>query len=86
MAELARQKRVRAGHRSSSTKIMGQVEPCLSESPPDASKLTQLKWSLEDKLQSLSTLDDEILGLTPEDSIEAVIVHVDRTYMKRSLG
>ena len=77
MAELARQKRVRAGHRSSSTKIMGQVEPCLSESPPDASKLTRLKRSLEDKLQSLSTLDDEILGLTPEDSIEAEIVQAD---------
>ena len=77
MAELARQKRVRAGHRSSATKIMGQVEPCLSESPPDASKLTRLKRSLEDKLQSLITLDDEILVLTPEDSIEAEIVQAD---------
>ena len=42
----------------------------LSADPLDVSKIYQLKRSLEDKLQSLSDLDQGILDLTPEDSIE----------------
>ena len=56
---------------------MGQVGPTLAADPLDVSKINQLKRSLEDKLKSLSDLDEGILDLTPEDSIEAEIVHAD---------
>ena len=75
--QLARKKRVRGGHRSSTTRILGQVQPSITSEPLDVSKITQLKRSLEGKLQSLSTLDDEILALTPEEAIEDEIVQAD---------
>ena len=75
--QLARKKRLRAGHRASTTRILGQVEPSILADPLIVSKITQLKRSLEDKLQSLSNLDQGILELTPEDSIEAEIVQAD---------
>ena len=77
MAELTRKKKVRAGHRASTTNILGQVDPSLAATPLDVSKITQLKRSLENKLQSLSTLDDEILAVTPEEAIEDEIVQAD---------
>ena len=75
--QLARKKRLRAGHRASTTRILGQVEPAIAADPLDVSKINQLKRSLEDKLQSLSDLDQGILELTPEDSIETEIVQAD---------
>ena len=56
---------------------MGQVEPSITADPLDVSKINQLKRSLEDKLQSLSDLDQGILDLTPEDSIEDEIIQAD---------
>ena len=75
--QLARKKRLRAGHRASTTRILGQVEPAIAADRLDVSKINQLKRSLEDKLQSLSDLDQGILELTPEDSIETEIVQAD---------
>lgn len=74
--QLAKKTRVHRGHRSSTTRILGQVQPSITSEPLDVSKVTQLKRSLEGKLQSLSTLDDEILALTPE-AIEDEIVQAD---------
>ena len=79
MAELARKRRVRAGQRASVTRILGLIEPCLAAVPVDVSKITQYKRSLEGKLQALTTLDEDILGLTDEDAIEAEIVQADET-------
>ena len=75
--ELARKKRLRAGHRASTTRILGQVQPSIADDPLDVPKITQLKRSLEDKLVSLSGLDERILELTPEDAIETEIVQAD---------
>ena len=77
--QLARKKSLRAGHRASTARILGQVEPAIAADPLDVSKINQLKRSLEDKLrmQSLSDLDQGILELTPEDSIETEIVQAD---------
>ena len=77
MAELARKKKIRAGHRASTTRILGQIDPCLAAVPFEASKVTQCKRSLESKLQALTTLDDEILDLTDDDGVEAEIVQAD---------
>ena len=52
---------------------MGQIDHSVTGDPLDISKITQwLKRSLEDKPQSLNTLDDEIL--TPEEAVEDEIV------------
>ena len=75
--ELARKKRIRAGHRASTTRILGQVQPSIASDPRDVSKIKQLKRSLKDKLQSLSDLDQGILELTPEEAIETEIVQAD---------
>ena len=75
--QLARQKKLRGGHRASSIRILGQVGPAIAADPLDVSKINQLKRSLEDKLRSLSDLDQSILDLTPEDSLEDEIVQAD---------
>ena len=56
---------------------MGQIKHAIASEPLDVSKITQLKRSLEDKLQFLSTLDGKILTLTPEEVIEGEIVQAD---------
>ena len=80
--ELARKRKVRGGHRGSTTRILGQVEHAIAGIPPDVPKITQLKRSLEEKLQSLSTLDDEILELVPVDTIDDEILQADETKEK----
>ncbi len=56
---------------------MGQIQSAISSEPLDVPKITQLKRSLGDKLQSLSTLDEEILLLTPVEAVENEIVQAD---------
>ncbi len=75
--ELVRKKRLRAGHRASTTRILGQVQPAITAEPLDVSKINQLKRSLEDKLRTLSVLDEEILGLMGEEAIEEEIGQAD---------
>ncbi len=75
--ELAAKKALRRGHRSSTTRTLGQVDVAISSKPLDISKISQLKRSLEDKLRCLSTLDEEILLLTPEDTIEEEVITAD---------
>ena len=80
--QLTRKRRLRASqHRASTTRILGQVEPTIIADPLDVSKINELKRSLEDKLRSLSDLDQAILDFTPhpEDSIETEIVQADET-------
>ena len=76
-AEQLARKKLQAGYIGATTRILGQVGPALAADPLDVSKINQLKRSLEDNLKSLSDLDEGILDLTPEDSIEAEIVHAD---------
>ena len=85
---LARKKRLRAGHRASTTRILGQVQPAITAESLDVSKISQLKRSLEDKLQTLSVLDQEILELTAEEAIEEEIIQTneirERVYAAQS--
>ena len=53
-ATLTRKKNVRAGHRASTTRLLGRVDPALAVTPPDLDRLSQLKQSLEDKLGTLA--------------------------------
>ena len=94
MAEgLARKKRIRAGHKASATKTIGKVEELLSSGDAvDNSKFSQLKLSLEEKLETVKRLDIEILDLIEDakvveeieqadsfkDSIFAAIVRIEK--------
>ena len=78
MAEgLARKKRIRAGHKASATRMLNQIDGLLAEEAPDVSKLSQLKLSLQEKLETLKLLDGEILELIEEDSLATEIEAAD---------
>ena len=74
---LARRKRIRAGHRASVTRILGQITPALDETPPDTDRLSLLKLILNEKLDTLKGLDSEIIEITPEDGLEDEIQQSD---------
>ena len=82
MAEvLVKKKRIRAGHRASATRMLHQVEGLLADStietPADTAVLSRIKLSLQEKLDTLKTLDGEILDLTEEENLEDEIGHAD---------
>ena len=68
-------KRVRAAHRGSVTRLLGQVDEMLAST--DVCRLKQLKQSLIDKLSVLSKLDDELIELVEEDQLEAEVEQAD---------
>ena len=70
--ELARKKKkVRAGHKSSASRMITKVEEILAfGNVPDHSKLNQLSMSLKEKLEEIKVLDSEILTLVSDDDLE----------------
>ena len=58
-----RKKQIRAGHRSSSTKLLTKIYDLLETSPIDCGNLTTLRLGLNEKRSKLRTLDDEIVDL-----------------------
>ena len=78
MTELARQKKIRAGHRSSATRLMRQLEEASAVTGGVAlERLLQWKLSLNDKLQKLKSLDNEILALVNDNAIDDEIEQAD---------
>ena len=77
-AELTRKKHVRGGHRSSTTKMVSRAGELLGADTPDVVRLSQLKLSLQEKLDVLKQLDGEILGLVEEGSVAEEIEQADR--------
>ena len=76
--ELARKKRVRAGHKSSTTKMMTRVEEMLSSVESlHLSKLNQLRMGLHEKLEEIKVLDGEILSLVKDDEVDNEITQAD---------
>ena len=67
MADLARKKRIRAGHKASVTKTMTKVDAALSAEPVAVSSLPLLKLTLKEKLEVIRTLDSEVLELIEEE-------------------
>ncbi len=67
---LTRKRKVRAGHRASATRILGQVEPALAATPVDIDRISQLKRTLEGKLETLKSLDGEVVEATPDEGVE----------------
>ena len=68
-ANLKKKKHVRAGHRGSATKAIGQAEAQLAATAPDFDKLSQLKLTLSEKLETLKNPDSKILNLTEESGM-----------------
>ena len=78
MADLARKKRVRGGHKASVTKILRKAEDIMAADPPDVEGLAQIKMSLQEKLTVLKGLDAEILELVEsEDAVTEEIEQAD---------
>ncbi len=78
MAEgLAKKKRVRAGHRASTTRTLTKVDDVFAAGTADEATLSQLKLILEEKLDTLKLLDTEISELIEEDALVAEIERAD---------
>lgn len=75
--ELQRKKRVRAAHRTSATRLLGQADALMDTTPENADELTLLQTNLSSKLTTLETLNNEIVDLVPEDQLEEEIGRVD---------
>jgi hypothetical protein len=73
-ADLLKKKRVRAGHRGSA---IGRAETQLTAGTPDLDKLSQLKLTLEEKLETLKILDTEILGMVDDGDMVDEIKQAD---------
>lgn len=75
--ELARKKKVRAAHRTSATRLLGQADALIATTPVNADELTLLQTNLSAKLTTLETLNKEIVELVPEDQLEEEIGRAD---------
>ena len=69
MADLARKKRIRAGHKASVTKTMAKVDAALTAEPATLSGLPLLKLTLKEKLEVIRTLDPEVIELIEEEEV-----------------
>ena len=84
-AELdVRKKRVRAGHRSSVTRIIGQLKNALESG--DTRKLRQIKQSLTEKSSILAALDRDIIEVTGVEQIESEVEQSDLIQEEISLA
>ena len=70
---LARQNRVRGGHRASTTHTLMKVDEILGEIDNDIPRLRQLEQLLWDTVDTLRMLDKEILEKTPNEDLDEEI-------------
>jgi hypothetical protein len=64
MAEaLVKKKRIRAGHKGSATKTVRQITDVLAGGAPDRDRLSLLRITLKEKVDTIKTLDAEIVEL-----------------------
>ena len=54
-------------------RILSQIDVLLEQESPDLSKLSQLKLSLHEKLETLKLLDGEMLDLVEEEELTSEI-------------
>ena len=67
MAEALAKKRIRAGHRGSATRIVRQITEALVGDTPDRDRLSLLRITLKEKLETIKTLDAEIVDLIQDE-------------------
>ena len=73
---LVKQKRIRAGHKASTTKMLSEVDVLLAVRTPEPTKLSGLKLRLEEKLETLKRLDTELLDLLEDE--EAIVQEIEQ--------
>ena len=81
--ELAKKKRIRAGHKASATKTIRQIEDILANETIDQERLSLLRLSLNEKLETIN--DDDTLA----DEIEQADGYKESVFnalIKRSTG
>lgn len=77
MAEaLAKKKRFRAGHKASATKTIRHVEDVLASEAPSHGKLSLLRMTLNEKLETIKSLDAKVIDLIEEE--EALAGGIER--------
>ena len=74
---LSRKRRIRAGHRATVTRSLGEVSTTLGNATPDLDRLSRLKLVLNEKLNTLNKLDSEILDIVAERELEDEIQQSD---------
>lgn len=72
-----KKKRIQAGHRSWTTRLLSEADSAIVASPSDVEKLAQLKMCLDEKLQTLKQLDAEIIEPVSEEELDAEIGGAD---------
>ena len=78
MAEvLAKKKRIRAGHKASATKTIRQIEDILASETPDKERLSLLRLTLNEKLETIKALDSEVIELIDDDTLADEIEQAD---------
>ena len=75
MADLAKKKRTRGGHKSSATKMIDQINATTAD---DTSRLPALSRSLQEKLETINALDSQIFdAIDDEGELTAEIEQAD---------
>ena len=62
-----KKKRIRAGHKGSATKTVRQITEILEGNAPDRDRLSLLRITLKEKLDTIKTLDAEIVELIEDE-------------------
>ena len=77
MAEaLAKKRKIRAGHKASATKTIRQIEDILASETPDKEKLSLLRLTLNEKLETIKGLDSEVIELSEDE--EALVSEIEQ--------
>ena len=71
MTEAERKWKIRSAHRGSATRMMHSSYEAMGAAEISVTKLKQLRQTLSEKLDTLATLDAQLLEVTEEDQLEA---------------
>ena len=81
MAEaLAKKKRIRAGHGASATRTTREVEDIFSSQAPDKERLALLGFTFNEKLETIKTLDSEVIELIENEETLAAEIEQAENY------
>jgi len=64
---LAKKKKIRSGHKGSATRTVRQIAEVLGNDSPDRDRLSLLRMTLKEKLDTIKTLDAEIVDLIEDE-------------------
>ena len=71
--ELAKKKRVRAGHRAHVSKLLAQSEDLIEQERPCLTEIERFIDTFTERLDLLRKLDDDIISLVKDEEIEPQI-------------